>query len=97
MNFAFGIILDRDRGACLLGRRDATEHVKQKFVVDLYERNLDSDLGVETAANLLKDFVDCTGDQASVFIVSGATGHSERFSSASLPVAKYSAIIAVDN
>jgi len=68
-------------------RRDATEQVKQKFVIDLYKRNLNSDLGVETATNLLEDFVNRAGDEASVFVISGTACHSECFSSASLTVA----------
>ena len=73
------------------------EHVEHELIVDFDEGNFDSDLVVETAANLAEDFVDGARDQSSVLVVRRRTAHSESFSSTGLTVAHDCAIEAIDD
>ncbi len=97
VNITFCVILDRDSGTTLLMRWDLAEHIEKKFVINLYVWNLDSDLSVETAANLRENCVYSARNQSSVFVVLGAARHSKGFSSSSLAVAHNSAVDAIYN
>ena len=68
-------------------RWDAAEHVEKKFVVDLDVWNPDSDLSIETAANLRENITDCSWNKTSIFVVLSAASHCECLSSSGLTVA----------
>ena len=75
----------------------STKHIEQKFVIDFYVRNLDSDLSIETAANFTENLVYSSRNQSTVLIICGAASHSEGFASASLAITENGTVEAIND
>ena len=75
----------------------STKHIEQKFVIDFYVRNLDSDLSIETAANFTENLVYSSGYQSTVLIICGAASHSEGFASTGLAITKNCTVEAIND
>ena len=96
-NLAIKVILHRDARARLVLGLSLRQHIEHELVVDFNEGNSNSDLIVETAANLAEYFVNCARDQSSVLVVGSGAAHRESLSCSRLAIAHDSAIESVDN
>ena len=96
VHFALGVVLNCDVSAGLFVGRSLAEHVEHEFIVYFGERDLNSNLIVETAADLAKNFVDGARNDTSVLEVRRRPEHRKGFSSASLSIAHDGPVVAVD-
>ena len=96
VDFALGVVENRNRRAGLLVGWHRRKHVEEQFVINFEVGHFHGDLGVETAAHFLENVVDGSWNDSTVLVVLGAASHRERLAGASLAVAQDCGVVTVN-